>query len=66
MSIATNGECHSDQRGEVFSAGGGFDTIQQNIDNFDPRVRQWKGSAMRGVAVGAGLVCGILVAGRRI
>jgi enoyl-CoA hydratase len=62
--------------GKVFSAGGDFEMIQQNIDNFDARTRQWKEardivynvincskpvvSAMRGVAVGAGLVCGIL------
>lgn len=62
--------------GKVFSAGGDFDMIQQNIANFDDRARQWKEardivqniincskpvvSAMRGVAVGAGLVCGIL------
>jgi enoyl-CoA hydratase len=62
--------------GKVFSAGGDFGMIQQNIANFDDRARQWKEardivrniidcskpvvSAMRGVAVGAGLVCGIL------
>jgi len=62
--------------GKVFSAGGDFGMIQQNIDNFDVRARQWREardivqniincskpvvSAMRGVAVGAGLVCGIL------
>lgn len=62
--------------GKVFSAGGDFAMIQQNIDDFDARARQWKEarnivhnlincskpvvSAMRGVAVGAGLVCGIL------
>jgi enoyl-CoA hydratase len=62
--------------GAVFSAGGDFAMIQQNIDDFDARARQWKEareivynvincskpvvSAMRGVAVGAGLVCGIL------
>jgi enoyl-CoA hydratase len=62
--------------GTVFSAGGDFAMIQQNIDNFDARARQWREardivqniincskpvvSAMRGVAVGAGLVCGIL------
>ena len=62
--------------GKVFSAGGDFGMIQQNIDDFDARARQWKEareivynvincskpvvSAMRGVAVGAGLVCGIL------
>jgi enoyl-CoA hydratase len=62
--------------GTVFSAGGDFGMIQDNIDNFEARARQWKEardivrniidcskpvvSAMRGVAVGAGLVCGIL------
>jgi enoyl-CoA hydratase len=62
--------------GKVFSAGGDFAMIQQNIDDFDARTRQWKEarnivynvincskpviSAMRGVAVGAGLVCGLL------
>jgi enoyl-CoA hydratase len=62
--------------GKVFSAGGDFGMIQQNIDDFSARTRQWKEareivynvincskpvvSAMRGVAVGAGLVCGIL------
>ena len=62
--------------GSVFSAGGDFAIIQENIDNFESRARQWKEardivynvincskpvvSAMRGVAVGAGLVCGLL------
>jgi len=62
--------------GKVFSAGGDFAMIQQNIDDFGSRARQWKEardivynvincskpvvSAMRGVAVGAGLVCGLL------
>ena len=62
--------------GRIFSAGGDFSIIQQNIDNFAARARQWKEardivyniincskpvvSAMRGVAVGAGLVCGLL------
>ena len=62
--------------GKVFSAGGDFDMIQENIADFDARARQWREakdivynlincskpvvSAMRGVAVGAGLVCGIL------
>jgi enoyl-CoA hydratase len=62
--------------GKVFSAGGDFDMIQENISDFDARARQWREakdmvynlincskpvvSAMRGVAVGAGLVCGIL------
>src|SRR6202048_4280607 len=62
--------------GKVFSAGGDFGMIQRNIDDFEARARQWKEareivynvincsrpvvSAMRGVAVGAGLVCGLL------
>ena len=62
--------------GKVFSAGGDFAIVQENIDDFGSRVRQWKEardivynvidcskpvvSAMRGVAVGAGLVCGLL------
>jgi len=62
--------------GKVFSAGGDFNMIQENITDFDARARQWREakdivynlincskpvvSAMRGVAVGAGLVCGIL------
>ena len=62
--------------GKVFSAGGDFAMIQQDIADFDGRARRWKEardivynlincskplvSAMRGVAVGAGLVCGIL------
>src|ERR1700752_4080942 len=62
--------------GKVFSAGGDFAMIRQNIDDFASRARQWKEardivynlincskpvvSAMRGVAVGAGLVCGLL------
>ncbi len=62
--------------GKVFSAGGDFAMIEQNIGDFKSRARQWKEardivynvincnkpvvSAMRGVAVGAGLVCGIL------
>src|SRR6201990_1589038 len=62
--------------GKVFSAGGDFSIIRQNIEDFEARARQWKEardivynvincskpvvSAMRGVAVGAGLVCGIL------
>jgi enoyl-CoA hydratase len=61
--------------GKVFSAGGDFKMIQSNIDDYTARTRQWKEareivynvincskpvvSAMRGVAVGAGLVCGI-------
>src|SRR5437660_4342258 len=62
--------------GKVFSAGGDFAIIQENIDEFAARARQWKEardivynvincgkpvvSAMRGVAVGAGLACGLL------
>jgi enoyl-CoA hydratase len=62
--------------GKVFSAGGDFAMIQENIADFEARARQWREakdivynlincskpvvSAMRGVAVGAGLVCGIL------
>jgi enoyl-CoA hydratase len=62
--------------GKVFSAGGDFAMIEENIDEFAARARQWKEardivynvincskpvvSAMRGVAVGAGLVCGLL------
>src|SRR6267154_481758 len=62
--------------GKVFSAGGDFSIIRQNIEDFEARARQWKEardivynvincskpvvSAMRGVAVGAGLVCGLL------
>src|SRR6202035_877037 len=62
--------------GRIFSAGGDFSIIRKNIEVFEARARQWKEardivyncincskpviSAMRGVAVGAGLVCGIL------
>jgi enoyl-CoA hydratase len=62
--------------GKVFSAGGDFKMIQEMTDDFETRSRVWKEardivynvvncskpvvSAMRGVAVGAGLVCGIL------
>jgi len=62
--------------GKVFSAGGDFAIIEENIGDFASRARQWKEardivynvincskpvvSAMRGVAVGAGLVCGLL------
>src|SRR5271156_6612513 len=62
--------------GRIFSAGGDFSMIRQNIEDFEARARQWKEardivynvincskpvvSAMRGVAVGAGLVCGLL------
>ena len=62
--------------GKYFSAGGDFALVQQQIDDFAARARVWKEardlvyncincskpviSAMRGVAVGAGLVCGLL------
>ena len=62
--------------GKVFSAGGDFAMIQDIINDFDHRARTWKEardivynmincskpvvSSMRGVAVGAGLVCGLL------
>ncbi len=62
--------------GRAFSAGGDFDMIQKIIDDFPTRARNWKEardivrnlidcakpvvSAIRGPAVGAGLVCGLL------
>jgi enoyl-CoA hydratase len=62
--------------GKAFSAGGDFDMIERIIDDFATRARVWKEardlvyniincskpivSAMRGPAVGAGLVCGLL------
>jgi len=62
--------------GRYFSAGGDFSLVQAQIEEFGARARGWKEardlvynciscskpvvSAMRGVAVGAGLVCGIL------
>ena len=62
--------------GRAFSAGGDFRMIQNMIDDFDTRAGNWKEardlvyniincskpvvSAMRGPAVGAGLVCGLL------
>ena len=62
--------------GQNFSAGGDFSLIKDMIDNFETRARVWKEardlvynvincskpivSAMRGVAVGAGLVAGLL------
>ena len=62
--------------GSVFSAGGDFAMIQDNIADFETRARIWKEardlvyniincskpivSSMRGAAVGAGLVCGLL------
>jgi enoyl-CoA hydratase len=62
--------------GTTFSAGGDFAMVQAITEDFDTRTRVWREardmvyniincrkpvvSAMRGVAVGAGLVCGIL------
>ena len=62
--------------GKVFSAGGDFDMVQDAIDDFDVKARGFKDarelvmsiidcskpivSAMRGVAVGQGLVVGML------
>jgi enoyl-CoA hydratase len=62
--------------GNTFSAGGDFRMIEDMIPDFDERARAWKESrdivygiincskpvvsAMRGTAVGAGLVCGLL------
>ena len=62
--------------GKIFSAGGDFAMIQGLMSDFDTRARVWREardivynlvncskpvvSAMRGVAVGAGLVCGLL------
>jgi enoyl-CoA hydratase len=62
--------------GKAFSAGGDFEMIERIIDDFSTRARVWKEardivynlihcskpvvSAMRGPAVGAGLVCGLL------
>jgi enoyl-CoA hydratase len=62
--------------GRAFSAGGDFDVIKEIIGNFDTRARILREardivynlincskpvvSAMRGVAVGAGLACGVL------
>src|SRR5229473_2093661 len=62
--------------GKMFSAGGDFDMIKGIMADFETRARVWKEardivynivncskpvvSAMRGVAVGAGLVCGLL------
>jgi enoyl-CoA hydratase/carnithine racemase len=62
--------------GKVFSAGGDFAMIRDLMSDFEVRARGWKEardivynmincakpvvSAMRGVAVGAGLVCGLL------
>jgi enoyl-CoA hydratase len=62
--------------GKVFSAGGDFSMVKAVADDFAVRARTWKEardivynlinlgkpvvSAMRGVAVGAGLVCGLL------
>ena len=62
--------------GKTFSAGGDFAMVREITENFEARTRVWREardlvynivncrkpvvSAMRGVAVGAGLVCGIL------
>jgi enoyl-CoA hydratase len=62
--------------GATFSAGGDFEMIKDIVRDFDSRARAWREardivfnlincskpvvSAMRGVAVGAGLVCGLL------
>ncbi len=62
--------------GTTFSAGGDFAMVQEITESFEARTRVWREardmvyniincrkpvvSAMRGVAVGAGLVCGIL------
>jgi enoyl-CoA hydratase len=62
--------------GKTFSAGGDFDMIRDIIGDFEARAKIWKEardlvytiincskpvvSAMRGTAVGAGLVCGLL------
>jgi enoyl-CoA hydratase len=62
--------------GSVFSAGGDFEMIQEIMGDFAYRARAWREardivynivncskpivSAMRGVAIGAGLVCGLL------
>lgn len=62
--------------GKAFSAGGDFEMIEKIISDFSVRARNWKEardivyniincskpivSAMRGPAVGAGLVCGLL------
>jgi enoyl-CoA hydratase len=62
--------------GKVFSAGGDFDAVEEVMSSFDARARSWKEardlvynvincskpviSSMRGVAVGAGIVVGLL------
>lgn len=62
--------------GTTFSAGGDFGMVREIMESFEARTRAWREardivynivncrkpvvSAMRGVAVGAGLVCGIL------
>ena len=62
--------------GRAFSAGGDFELVQSLIDDFDSRATVWREardlvyniincgkpivSAIRGPAVGAGLVCGLL------
>lgn len=63
-------------KGRAFSAGGDFDMIGKMIEDYNARIRSWKEakdlvyniincgkpivSAMNGVAVGAGLVAGLL------
>jgi enoyl-CoA hydratase len=62
--------------GSTFSAGGDFGMVREIMESYEARTRAWREardivynivncrkpvvSAMRGVAVGAGLVCGIL------
>src|SRR5262249_25208577 len=62
--------------GGTFSAGGDFEMIKEIIGDFESRARAWREardivyniincskpivSAIRGVAIGGGLVCGIL------
>jgi enoyl-CoA hydratase len=62
--------------GKTFSAGGDFEMVREITESFEARTRVWREardlvynivncrksvvSAMRGVAVGAGLVCGLL------
>ncbi len=62
--------------GKTFSAGGDFELVRDIMESFEARTRAWREardivynivncrkpvvSAMRGVAVGAGLVCGVL------
>jgi len=62
--------------GRAFCVGGNFELVQRSIDDFETRMRNWREardvvynminctkpiiSAMRGPAVGGGLVCGLL------